>query len=292
MIWESHDSQSERELVLESYRVQAEALQKELEYKLGEALKALDTVNASKGRYEKQVIKLENECRRLDNENQQLREELKCLKHGIRSKSEFAPHGKTTSSVQVIVTKPSEPVPASAQLEELACQLTALQAVCREQGGKMTMCLGLLRKCRQDNAELTETVATLRQAVRTCDCRQTSSSPSECESRVETYPGHDTEYCRLLDEIQDLTDSFEEESMFHCLPHSESTCLVSLPMQEKMQLLESEMSSMQQSLHGLSGSVRRRTCGTQTPREIPKKPERRQSFLRPIVSQQKWSLLV
>jgi len=287
LTWESKDSQCEPELLLETYRLQTEALKKELEHQVAESQQQLEGIQVSKSRCEKHLIKLENECRRLDHENQLLREEVKGLKLCLRSKthSVIPVHSKTTSAVVQVTHLDKKEDTCEPLLRELADQLQELQTQCREQGGKITSCVALLRKTRQDNEELREIVATLHEKVKVCDCA-TPIRSSSVHSRIEEE--REGEYSRLLDEIQDLTDTeaFAEETMFRIQPETES-CLLPAPLQHKVSCLETQLNSLQQSL-GPPRAVQR-SCSTQTTWDLrPKRAVR--NLTRPLT--QKWSLLV
>lgn len=285
--WESKDSHCEPEHLLETYRLQTAALKKELEHQVAESQQQLENIQTSKSRCEKHLIKLENECRRLDHENQLLREEVKGLKLCLRSKTHNSGpvHAKTTSAIVQATHIEKKEDTCELLLRELADQLQELQTQCREQGGKITSCVALLRKSRQDNEELREIVASLDEKVKACDC----ATPVITSSRQsKTEEDREEEYSRLLDEIQDLPDtgSFAEEAMFRIQQETES-CLLPAPLQHKVSFLETQLSSLQQSLGPMRNA--QRSCSTQTTWDLrPKRVTR--NLAKPFT--QKWSLLV
>lgn len=291
--WESKDTHCEPERLIETYRLQTEALKQELLHQAAASHQQIEEIQASKSKCEKHLIKLENECRRLDYENQLLREEVKGLKLCLKTKTHH-----TTASAQIVTT--SEIVQATVQPEgrkevwepcvkELTDVLVELQTQCREQGGKITSCLSSLRKTRQDNEELREIVEVLHKKMRVCDCVSPSNSPLT-QSRVEEERGEVVEYSRLFDEMQDVaeTGEFADEMMFR-MQQDSGSCLLPGPLQHKVSSLETQVSTLQQSL-GVTSRHSHRSCGTQTTWDLRPKRTGVRNLTR--TSTQKWSLLV
>ena len=252
-VFESKETESEAELRLESQRIEAEAMRQELLYQLTTAKQAIDQLLKCRKKYQKQIVKLENECRRLDAENQQLREELKFAKRLISLKADFMPHPLAKVSVCAQATQPRAHKDPSPALHELSDKVTDLHTVCREQGTKVSSCLAVLKKTRQDNAEILEAVWALQDTVASSKkhCRAASLPESLSNDEI-TGSGEDRsgECSRLLTEIQDMTDSemVLEGHLFRGHTDIDDAFLLSSPMQTKVDWMEAEMHRIQVTL--------------------------------------------
>lgn len=304
-VYESQETSCEAERELEALRLETVALRQELLHQLDAAKDELDLALASRRKCEKLLAKLESECRRLEEENQQLRDELKKSKRNIRSKSELPAQFRMVSTYSQATSPEKEDT--GPQLTMITWQLEGLKSTWREQGSKVSSCLAALRKTREDNAVILEAVSQIQDALAIAKPafahRSTTESFSD-QDPIEVY--HDEregDYCRLMDEIQTmnnslvLDDAIVEESLFHCHEEVEESLLIAKPIQEKMEHMEEDLAKMQESfLENLGKSGKgKKHAGTQTIRNISAVAHKRQksslarAYMRAV--SQHWSLL-
>lgn len=217
LVLESKGSFCETEQLLETLRLESAAMEKQFLHQLDAAKGSLETALKAKRKGDKRIIKLEAECRRLHTENEQLREEMKALKLKESNKNELSPQ---FSSASTCITEPDnlENSEQQADFNTISQQFTDLHSMCKEQSHQVVSCLSTLRSTRQDNALLLEAVCQVQELLLSVHPQMPHAlaiekSGSQGDDVRETEEG---EYCRLLDEIQDMTERelIPEESLF------------------------------------------------------------------------------
>jgi cell division protein FtsB len=234
IVLESKETGCEEERGLETLRLEGMAMEAQFMYQLESAKTTLEIALKSKRKGEKRISKLEKECRRLEHENSELKEEIKTLKQREVCKSEAAPQ---CSSASTCITEPDncEHEEQQTELTTVSHQLTDLQDICKDQANQFTNCLATLRNTRHDNALLLDAVCRIQEVLVTVHYHAprlpTIESLPECED-FEMYIAEEGEYCRLLDEIQDMTEgeSVIEESLFHVSEHMDDSYLIAQPL--------------------------------------------------------------
>lgn len=234
LVLESRETGCEEEKDWETLRLEAAAMETQFLHQLESAKATLEIALKSKRKGEKRISELEKECRRLDHENRLLKEELKASKLRETSKSEAVPQ---YSSASTCITEPDnfEQEEHHTELATISHQLTDLQDLSKDQTQQVTNCLSTLRNTRHDNALLLEAVCHIQELLVSVHFQvprlPTIESLPECED-FEMYMAEEGEYCRLLDEIQDMTEGevVVEESLFHVADHMDDSYLIAQPM--------------------------------------------------------------
>jgi len=252
-VLESQASHSQTEGDLEAYRIEAEASQQELLHQLHTAKQAIEELIHSRKKHQKQIMRLENECRRLDSENLHLREELH--KAGKTMRRATAPPQRVC-----MVNKGTE-IEGLGQIRAVDFtgveqELTGLRQECREQGGKVSSCLSAVRQTREVQKHVFALISHVQEALTTK--KPTSPVPTIFETSESKEEANDQKHSRLLDELQDLTDSEGlNESLFKDKSLDSDCCLVAGPVQAKVDSLEADIQSMRACLKTSNVYLRR-----------------------------------
>jgi len=233
-VLESRETGCDEERGWETLRLEAAAMETQFLHQLESAKATLEIALKSKRKGEKRISELEKECRRLDHENALLKEELKAMKLRETSKNEAVPQ---CSSASTCITEPDnfEQEERQTELATISHQLTDLHDSSKDQTRQVASCLTTLRKTRHDNALLLDAVCHIQDLLVSVNFHAprlpTIESLPECED-FEMYMAEEGEYCRLLDEIQEMTDGemVVEESLFHVADHMDDSYLIAQPM--------------------------------------------------------------
>lgn len=294
-VLESQGAHSEAESELEAYRVEAEATQQELSYQLQTAKQAIDELIHSRKKHQKQIMRLENECRRLDSENLRLREELNMSRKSVR-RATAPPQRVCMASTATQVEEDIEI--RAVDMTAVTQELKGLRMECREQGGQVSSCLKALRQTREVQKHVYDLISHVQTALTPPKPTPTGDPILETCERAED-PG-DAKYSRLLDELQDLTDSESlNESVFKAQPHFSDAYLIESPVQAKVDSLEADIQSLQASLKNSNSQLRRiahhgKSASAQIMRTVGRGHQRKGSLARAYQMSlaTHWSLLV
>lgn len=252
-VLESQASHNQAESDLEAFRIEAEATQQELLYQLHTAKQAIDELIHSRKKHQKQIMRLENECRRLDSENLHLREELHMARKSMRRAT--APPQRVN-----MVNKGTE-VEGLGQIRVVDLtgvqqELTSLRYECREQRGNVSSCLKAVRQTREVQKHVFDLISHVQETLVTKKPISTVSPVLEASESKEELEGE--KYSRLLDELQDLTDSEGlNESLFKDQPRDRDCCLIAGPVQAKVNNLEAEIQSLHTCIETSNAQLRR-----------------------------------
>lgn len=249
-VLESRGSKSDAELLLESQRIEAEAVVQELMHQLESAKQMIDQLLATRKKYQKEIIKLENECRRLDTENHQLREELSALQRrpGETISRNASPSSKVSICAQA---SPSEPrKDQRPALLDISRKLTEIHIACCHYAPKLSSCLSVLRRTREDHAAILDTLQSISTAWQSSKPRfKAASLPDSFEEDSASNVSEAKEECeRLWTEIQELTDTEFDEHLFKGSGEFENGFLVHAPVHSTVDSMKVEIHTLQERL--------------------------------------------
>lgn len=261
-VLESQPAESDAELELEAYRLEAEAFKQELLYQLQASKQTIDDLIHSRKKHQKKIIQLENECRRLESENHQLKETLKSARRPSMRRVTVPPQRCILVNVGCQVEMRDE---GRRDVKEVSEELAELKVECREQGGKVSNCLTALRETREVQKHVLDLVTHVQEALMNRAKPVCAIEPilETSESKEDPTDDH---YSRLLDELQDCTNTDDLTSSFFQGSSTEinESCLLACPIQHQVDNIEAELQSLHASLkaskkpcihHGKSASL-------------------------------------
>ena len=278
LVLESPASASQAESQFEAYRLQAQAVQQELQYRLQTAQKAINELIRARKKHQKHIIALENECRRLDSENCFLREELHRTRKCVQSsagprKREVANAGSQMGSRDT----------GQREVRQVREELAGLRVECREQGSKVSSCLVALRQTREVQKHVSELISQVQETLITSK-RQTSQVETITEPSINQPTPPEDNYSPLLYELQHSTSpQCTEDSLFSGRYYSKDCCLLASPVQDQVQQLETELKSLRCCLKGSNSQLRRlvhhcKSASAQTNRPVANAHKRKGSL--------------